>query len=92
MSGYSRERSSPSEAAHKAAESLDNVYENLADGISLTDLKSIPHAKNVLEYLFETGLSKGEAISRAIQVLSLVERDNALLANVDWQVATKNQE
>ncbi len=87
---YSMERASPSLDAHDAAEAGDKILESLLDGLNISDpltiMASFPHFS---KYCFEEGIAKGECISRLIQVFSLIERDNALLAGTipelpDW--------
>ena len=76
--GYDRERATPSDAAHDAAASFDALYEAAADGLDLGDLTVLTRALPFIQYVMETA-DKGEAVSRGIQVMSMVERDNALL-------------
>jgi hypothetical protein len=78
---YSKERANPSLDAHSAAEAGDKILEALLDGLGITDPLTIMAAyPQFSKYCFEDGIAKGECISRLIQVLSLIERDNALLA------------
>lgn len=77
---YDSNRAAPSPEAHAAAEAADRVIEALSDGFEFTDaLVAFSAAPAFTAYTFETGISKGESISRMVQVLSLVERDNRFL-------------
>ena len=79
---YSTERANPSLAAHAAAESADRIFESLADGLDISDgFVAFAEFPEFVAYCFEDGIAKGESISRMMQVLHLLERDNALLAN-----------
>ena len=79
---YNSERANPSLDAHNAAEAGDKILEALMDGLGITDPLTVMAAwPQFSKYCFEEGISKGEVISRLIQVFSLVERDNALLAS-----------
>ena len=78
---YSMEGANPSLDAHSAAAAGDKILEALMDGLGITDPITIMAAyPQFSKYCFEDGIAKGEVISRLIQVLSLIERDNALLA------------
>ena len=77
---YDRNRAAPSSEAHDAAAAADSIFESLLDGFQLSDLLVAAAAQPALEaYAFENGISKGESISRLIQILSLIERDNSIL-------------
>lgn len=74
---YSKDRATPSPEAHAAAEALDSVIESLLDGVQMSDmLTAFAVVPTFFAYAFETGISKGESISRLAQVLSMLERDN----------------
>lgn len=76
---YDRMRATPSDEAHDAAESFDALYEAAADGLDISDFGVIMKVLPFIKYLFMSTGDKGEAISRGIQVLSMVERDNSLI-------------
>lgn len=83
---YSRERAAPDPNAHRAAAALDRLYEAAKDGIHWDDLRlfrQIGEIRHLFNYIMGSGISRGEMISRTLQVLSLVERDNAIIRGQD---------
>lgn len=77
---YERMRATPSSEAHDAAEAADSIIESLLDGFQILDaLVAFRKAPAFAAYAFEDGISKGESVSRIMQVLSLIERDNGFL-------------
>lgn len=87
---YSVSRAAPSIEAHAAAAALDTIIESLLDGLQITDAFTVfASAPAFADYTFESGISKGESLSRIAQVLSLVDRDNDAIAGMipePWDV------
>ena len=78
---YDKEKASPSDEAHRAAASLDAAYEAVTDnGVGIDDLKALFAIKDFIDYVMVP--DKGEMISRILQVVSLVERDNTLASQI----------
>lgn len=77
---YDQAKASPSQEAHDAAAALDFAFEGVSDGLSIGDIEILSKVRPLIAYLFEEGIPKGEAISRAVQLVSLVERDNSILS------------
>lgn len=77
---YDSNRAAPSPEAHAAARAADSIIESLLDGFQISDaLIAFTAAPQFAAYAFEDGISKGESVSRILQVLSLIERDNGFL-------------
>ena len=74
---YDSNRAAPGPEAHAAAAAADQIIESLLDGLHFTDAMVVFFAAPAFtDYAFEDGISKGESISRIVQVLGLIERDN----------------
>lgn len=73
---YDQDKAGPTQGAHDAAASLDAVYEAVSDGIDFSDLSALFKLKEFLGYVIVP--DKGMMISRMLQVISLVERDNSI--------------
>ncbi len=74
---YDSNRAAPGPEAHAAAAAADRIIESLMDGLQFTDAMVVFFAAPAFrDYAFEGGISKGEVISRIVQVLGLIERDN----------------
>ena len=77
---YDSNRAAPSTEAHAAAAAADSIIESLLDGFQVTDgLVAFSAAPAFAAYAFEDGISKGESVSRILQVVGLIERDNNFL-------------
>lgn len=90
---YDKDRATPSSEAHTAAESLDSIIESLVDGLQISDFfTAYAKAPVFITYVFESGISKGESISRMTQVLSLLERDNRVFAGLRLEPSDQSDE